>query len=192
MVLEEPGKTISNRFKKPFLPVRLKPAPSRGKSLQDSIGGFNAAGDFLRLYGQLSPVFTKSYIFSEKIETCGIIKNGGDKMEEMFIDRRLFQRINADFTGWYSLKGRKGVEGDFLGLDFSGSGIRVDSVKEIPYDRILDVSINSDALKSSLKESAQVIWQKELLPGKWQAGLKFFQPRLAAFWPILEAQKEAF
>ena len=110
-------------------------------------------------------------------------------MERLF-ERRVFERINADFNGWYALKDEAGqIRGEFWGLDFSGSGIRVHSAQEIIEERVLEVSINSPALNQPIQETAQVAWQRRIEPGLWQAGLKFYQPRLMHFWPLVESKQ---
>ena len=107
-------------------------------------------------------------------------------MEEPLVDRRIFERIEGDFTGWYSVKDNKELAGEFLGVDLSGSGIRVRSVSGLPENRILHLDLNAPVLKTPIQETARVAWQREVQPGRWQAGLKFYQPRLAAFWPLVE------
>lgn len=110
-------------------------------------------------------------------------------MEEMFIDRRLFQRINADFTGWYSLKDRKEADGDFLGLDFSAGGIRVRANKKIVEGRALDLNIVSPEAKTPIRETAQIVWQREVKPGWYEAGVEFYQPHLARLWPLVNPKQ---
>lgn len=110
-------------------------------------------------------------------------------MERLF-ERRVFERINADFSGWYALKDEGGeIQGEFWGLDFSGSGVRVHSVKEITEDKVLEVSITSSTLSQPIQETARVAWQRKIEPGLWQAGLKFYQPRLMHFWPLVELKQ---
>ncbi|HCD38774.1 MAG TPA: hypothetical protein DEQ77_08700 [Candidatus Omnitrophica bacterium] len=108
---------------------------------------------------------------------------------ESSIDRRIFERMHDDFTGWDTLKDNEKILGEFAGLDFSGSGIRINARRRILEGRALDVSLVSVKVSEPIKESAQVIWQRELSPGWWQAGLRFYHPGLAHLWPLVHPEQ---
>lgn len=110
-------------------------------------------------------------------------------MERLF-ERRVFERINADFSGWYALEDEGSqVHGEFWGLDFSGSGVRVNSAKEIAEQKVLEVNITSPAFSQPIQETARVAWQRMVEPGLWQAGLRFYRPKLMNFWPLVELKQ---
>ena len=106
-------------------------------------------------------------------------------MEEVLIERRIFERIAEDFTGWYSLRDNQEILGEFMGLDFSANGIRVNSLKEIPEGRALDLNLVSSTTKGPLAQAAQVVWQRRIDSVRWQAGLKFYQPKLLPLGSLL-------
>lgn len=109
-------------------------------------------------------------------------------MESLF-DRRVFERMESDFTGWYTIKDDKEIRGEFLGLDFSAGGIRVNTNKKILEGRALNLSLVSPEVKGPIQEAAQIVWQREAGPGLWQAGLKFYQPNLIHLWPLVDSKQ---
>lgn len=108
---------------------------------------------------------------------------------EALVDRRIFQRMAGDFTGWYAIKDSREILGEFFGFDFSAGGIRVNAGKKILEGRALDLSLVSPALISPIKETAQVIWQRETKIGVWEAGLEFYQPDLIHLHPFIDPKE---
>lgn len=108
---------------------------------------------------------------------------------EPLIDRRIFQRLAGDFTGWYSVRGAKEILGEFSGLDFSAGGIKVRSGKKILEGRALDLSLVSAAATAPVSEAAQIVWQREANPGIWEAGLEFYQPDLIHLHPFISPRE---
>ena len=104
---------------------------------------------------------------------------------DALVERRIFDRIQEDFSGWYTLKDEKDILGEFLGLDASAGGIRVNSRKEILEGRALVLSLALPLVSAPIQMAAQVAWQRELRPGWFQSGLKFFQPDLTSLWPLI-------
>ena len=92
---------------------------------------------------------------------------------DVLIDRRVFERMQEDFSGWYALKDTDEMLGEFSGLDFSAGGIRVRANKKIVEGRALDLNIVSPEAKTPIQETARIVWQRELKSGQWQAGLEF-------------------
>lgn len=108
---------------------------------------------------------------------------------EALVDRRIFERMTEDFTGWYSLQDEKEILGEFLGLDFSAGGLRVHSRRQIIEGRALDLSLVVHRLKGPIEKPAQIAWQRELSSGWWQAGLKFYQPDMIHLWPLVRPER---
>lgn len=101
------------------------------------------------------------------------------------IDRRIFERLEGDFNGRYSVKGTEEISGEFKGLNFSASGIMVDVDKRIMEGRALELNLVSPVTNSTIKTTGQIVWQREIKPGRWQAGLKFYQADLIHLWPLI-------
>ncbi len=108
---------------------------------------------------------------------------------EPLVDRRMFERMESDFTGWYSFKDEDKILGEFLGMDFSADGLKLNSAQSLPEGRALDLSLVSPQAKSPISEAGQVVWQREVAPGRWQAGLRFYQPRLLGLWPMVDHRR---
>lgn len=108
---------------------------------------------------------------------------------EPLVDRRIFERMESDFTGWYSLKDEDKIQGEFLGIDFSADGLKLNSAQSLPEGRALDLSLVSSQAKSPISETGQVVWQREVAPGRWQAGLHFYQPHLLGLWPMIDYRR---
>lgn len=108
---------------------------------------------------------------------------------EPLVDRRMFERMESDFTGWYSLKDEDKIQGEFLGIDFSADGLKLNSAQSLPEGRALDLSLVSSQAKSPISETGQVVWQREISPGRWQAGLHFYQPHLLGLWPMIDYRR---
>lgn len=108
---------------------------------------------------------------------------------ESLMDRRIFERMESDFTGWYSLKDDNKILGEFLGMDFSADGMKVHSPQSLPEGRALDISLVSSQAKTPIPETAQVVWQREVSPGRWQAGLHLYQPHLLGLWPMVDYRR---
>lgn len=106
--------------------------------------------------------------------------------QEAPIDRRIFERLEGDFNGCYCLKDTEEVSGEFRGLNFSAGGIMVDADKKIIEGRTLELSLTSQT-NSTIQATAQIVWQREVKPGRWQAGLKFYQADLIHLWPLIDS-----
>jgi hypothetical protein len=104
-------------------------------------------------------------------------------------ERRIFQRIEGDFSGWYGLKDHKEILGEFIGLDFSAGGIRVHTNKQMLEGRTLDLNLVSPVVTSPIRETAQIVWQRENETGIWEAGLKFYNPDLIRLWPLISPKE---
>lgn len=108
---------------------------------------------------------------------------------EALIDRRVFERMNEDFSGWYALKDTDAMLGEFSGMDFSAGGIRVRVNKKIIEGRALDLNIVSPEAKTPIHETAQIVWQREVSPGWYEAGVEFYRPDLARLWPLVNPKQ---
>lgn len=100
------------------------------------------------------------------------------------IDRRIFERLEGDFSGRYCVKNIKEIQGEFKGLNFSAGGIMVDVDKKIVEGRVLELSLVSQT-NSAIQTTGQIVWQREIKPGRWQAGVKFYQADLIHLWPLI-------
>lgn len=108
---------------------------------------------------------------------------------EALVDRRVFERMSEGFRGWYSLKGASEALGEFSGLDFSAGGIRVQANKKIVEGRALDLNIVSPEAQTPIRETAQIVWQREFKAGRYEAGLEFYQADLARLWPLIRPEQ---
>lgn len=108
---------------------------------------------------------------------------------DSLIDRRVFERFTESFTGWYALKDNAEIIAEFSGEDFSAGGIRVRADKKILESRALDICLVSPNVKSPVKETCRVVWQRESRLGGWEAGLEFYQPDLAHLHPFVDAEE---
>ena len=108
---------------------------------------------------------------------------------EALVDRRIFERMTENFTGWYTIKDEKEILGEFLGLDFSAGGVQVHSRQQIVEGRALALSLVSHRIKSPIEKAARIVWQREIKPGWWQAGLKFYQPDMIHLWPLVSPEQ---
>lgn len=108
---------------------------------------------------------------------------------DALVDRRIFERMVEDFTGWYTLKDKEEILGEFLGLDFSAGGLRVNSRQQILEARALNLSLVSSRVNGPIGKTALVVWQREINPGWWQSGLKFFQPDFMRLWPLVRSEQ---
>ena len=108
---------------------------------------------------------------------------------DVWIDRRIFERMQESFAGWYAIKDTDEILGEFSGLDFSAGGLRVNANRKIVEGRALDLNITSPEAKTSIRKTAQIVWQREVKPGSYEAGLKFYQPALGSFWPLVRPEQ---
>lgn len=108
---------------------------------------------------------------------------------DALVDRRVFERLEEPFSGWYSIKDAPEVLGEFYGLDFSAGGIRVHTNRQMLEGRALDLRLVSRDATSPISETAQVVWQRENESGVWEAGLKFYNPDLIRLWPLINPKE---
>lgn len=114
---------------------------------------------------------------------------------DVLIDRRVFERMQEDFSGWYALKNSDEMLGKFSGLDFSAGGLRVRANKKIVEGRALELNIVSPEAKTPIRETAQIVWQREVKspegdkPGRYEAGVEFYRPDLARLWPLVNPKQ---
>lgn len=108
---------------------------------------------------------------------------------DVSIDRRVFERMSGNFSGWYALKDADEMLGEFSGLDFSAGGLRVRANKKILEGRALELNIVSPEAKTPIRETAQIVWQREAKPGWYEAGVEFYRPDLARLWPLINPKQ---
>ncbi len=104
------------------------------------------------------------------------------------VERRIFERLDADFKGKYSSIDAIDAQesGELQGSNLSAGGIMVNARNRIPEDNAIDLWLFRAHREHSIHTIGRIVWQREVSPGAWQAGLKLYRPDLMQLSSLVE------